>query len=250
MKPRQRQARILEAVAQQGETTVEALAAAFDVSAETIRRDLAQLARAGSLQKVHGGARRPPVLAEGPFADRMAEAAAAKAAIAARVAGLVQPGRTIFVDAGTTTLACAVALADTPGLTVITNSTRVARSLGRGSGRARVFLLGGAFAPDGEATLGARTVAEAAAFAADLALIGPAAVDASGATDADADEAELARMMVRNARAVIVAAHGAKIGRHAAFRICRLDEVAHLVTDEPPGDTFHAALTAAGVALG
>jgi DeoR family glycerol-3-phosphate regulon repressor len=64
MKPRHRQSEIAVLIGREGEMSVEALASRFGASAETIRRDLARLAERGSVQKVHGGARRPKLLAE------------------------------------------------------------------------------------------------------------------------------------------------------------------------------------------
>jgi DeoR family glycerol-3-phosphate regulon repressor len=247
VKPRDRQSAILDVIARAGEATVEALAAEFRVSAETIRRDLAHLAETGALQKVHGGARRPRLLAEGSFAERMAEDAAAKAAIAQKLRDLVAPGDTLFIDTGTTTLAAAEALTTVGRLTVITNSARIAQVMGR---TARVFLLGGSFAPDNAETVGPTAIAQIGQFQADHAVIGVAAVDAgAGAMDADPDEAQVARAMCANAARVVVLAHAAKLGRKAAFRICRLEEMDVLVSDGVPGDAFRAALDAARVEL-
>jgi len=250
MKPRQRQTRILDLVARDGETTVEALAGAFGVSAETIRRDLAALAETGQLQKVHGGARRLRLYAEGSFQERMAEQAAAKAVIAGKLAQMVAPGDTLFIDTGTTTLIAAEALARIARLTVISNSLRVAQVIGRAEVGAKVFLLGGQFAADNAATLGQIAVQQVARFQADHALIGPAAVDAAvGVMYADFDEAQVARAMCDHARNIIVLAHAAKLGRKAAFPVCRLDEIDVLVSDDRPGDAFAAALAAARVEL-
>lgn len=250
LKPRQRQTRILDVVARDGEATVEALSAVFDVSAETIRRDLAALAETGQLQKVHGGARRLRLHAEGSFQERMAENAAAKTVIAGKLAGIVEPGDTLFVDTGTTTLIAAEALARIPRLTVITNSLRVAQLIGRADAGSRVFLLGGLFAADNAETLGQMALQQVARFQADHALIGPAAVDAAvGVMNADFDEAQIARAMCDHARNTIVLAHGAKLGRKAAFHVCRLDEIDVLVCDERPSDAFAAALEAARVDL-
>jgi len=249
VKPRQRQSRILDVVARDGEATVEALAASFDVSAETIRRDLATLAETGVLQKVHGGARRTRLYAEGSFQERMAEHAAAKAVIAEKLAALMEPGDTLFMDTGTTTLFAAEALVRVPRLTIITNSLRIAQVMGRAEA-GKVFLLGGHLSPDNAETLGQMSIESISRFQADYAVIGPAALDASvGAMNADHDEAQIARAMCDNARNRIVLAHGAKLGRKAAHRICRLDEIDVLICDERPGDAFAAALAAAHVDL-
>lgn len=250
VKPKERQGEILALVERDGATTVDQLAAVFEVSAETIRRDLAQLAETGVLQKVHGGARRLRLQAEGSFDDRMSDQAEGKLRIAAKLRQVVEPGDTCFIDTGTTTLACAQALAQVADLTVITNSARIAHVLGRGEGRARVFLLGGSYAPDNGETVGPLAIEQIGQFRADHAVIGAAALDATGgAMDADMDEAAIARAMCAHAGNIIVVAHAEKIGRRAAHRICRLDEIDMLVCDERPPDGFCGALAAADVAL-
>jgi DeoR/GlpR family transcriptional regulator of sugar metabolism len=247
VKPKQRQTRILDVVARDGEATVDGLAVVFDVSAETIRRDLALLAETGALQKVHGGARRLRLHAEGSFQERMADHAAAKQQVAEKVTCLIEPGDTLFIDTGTTTLIVAEALVRIPRLTVMTNSLRVAQVMARADA-SRVFVLGGQLAADNAATLGSMVIESIGRFQADHAIIAPAALDSAvGAMNADLGEAEVSRAMCGNARNVIVLAHGAKLGRKAAFRICPLDQIDMLVTDEKPGDAFAAALAAAGV---
>jgi DeoR/GlpR family transcriptional regulator of sugar metabolism len=248
MKPRERQTLILDVVAQNGAATVDSLAATFDVSAETIRRDLALLATSGALQKVHGGAKRIRLHADGSFQERMSEDADAKRLIAQKLATMIAPGDTLFMDTGTTTLFCAEALADVPRLTVITNSVRIAQTMVRGDHPARVFLLGGAYAADNAETAGPILLEQVARFQADHAVLAVAAIDAvGGATDSDFDEAQTARAMMANATNVIVVAQAAKLGRKAAFRICTLDQIDALVCDDVPDDAFRSALDAAGV---
>jgi len=250
MKPKLRQSRIMDVVAREGGATVDALAEEFGVSAETIRRDLAQLAMSGALQKVHGGARRLRLHAEGSFQERMGEDAAAKQVIAQKLAALVEPGDTLFIDTGTTTLFCAEALADVERLTVITNSFRVAETLSRGAGRARVYLLGGEYAADNAQTTGVLALDQIDRFQADHAVLAVAALDpAVGAANGDFDEAQIARRMMANAAHVIVVAQAAKLGRKAAHRICRLEEIDMLVCDAVPDEAFRAALDAARVEI-
>jgi DeoR family glycerol-3-phosphate regulon repressor len=250
VKPRERQARILEIVGREGAARVEALADTFGISAETVRRDLDALAATGRLHKVRGGARRLKLTTEGSFGERLAEDAAAKEVIAAKLAQEVEPGDTLFLDTGTTTLACAGALAAVPRLTVITNSLHIALRLGEAEARPRVFLLGGAYGAGNAQTVGAMAVAQVARFQADHAVLSVAALDArAGAMDADVNEAQVARAMIDHARQVIVVAARTKIGRRAAFGVCRLDEIDVLVCDGRPEEGFSAALAAAGVAL-
>lgn len=247
MKPKDRQTRIREIVARDGAAAVEALAEAFGVSVETIRRDLSDLASTGALHKVRGGARRIRLATEGSFEERRFEEAEAKAAIARTLAGLVEAGDTLFMDTGTTTLACAEELARRDGLTVITNSHHIAQRLGA-SGRHKVFVVGGTWHAGNAETVGPLAIEQIGRFQADHAVVGVAAIDAeAGAMDADFDEAQVARAMIGCARRVIVLAHRKKFGRRAAHRVCRLDEIDVLVSDGEPEGPFAAALAAAAV---
>lgn len=248
MKPSDRQAEILICVERDGEVSVPALAARFHVSAETIRRDLSHLAETGALQKVHGGARRIRLHVESSFEDRMSEQAAEKGVIAQKLRELISPGDTCFIDTGTTTLACAKALADVQDITIITNSLHIARIMANGQGHPQVFLLGGNYAPDNGETVGPIALAQIAQFHADYAIIGAAALDvAIGSMDANFDEAAIARVMCENASKIIVTAASAKFGKRAAHRVCPLDAIDILVSDTVPGEAFSAALAAARV---
>lgn len=231
MKPQLRQRQVTAVIDQEGHQSVEALAARFAVSAETIRRDLALLVDSGAVQKVHGGARAMRMHSEGSFEERMAENALAKQVIGQKLAALIEPGETLFMDTGSTTLACAEALRAVPRLTIITNSVRIAQTLAQGS-TARVLLLGGRFVPGNDQTIGPDTVAQIAAFRADRAILTPAAIDPeAGIMDSDLDEAQVARCMNKHARDTIIVAALAKFGRRAAHRVCRFEDVNILVTE-------------------
>ncbi|RYH09639.1 DeoR/GlpR family DNA-binding transcription regulator [Tropicimonas sp. IMCC6043] len=248
MKPKDRQARILEIVARQGEVSVEALAAMFGMSLETARRDLQALASVGALQKIRGGARRFKLLTEGSHRERLVEDAGAKAEIGRKLAEIVEDGDTLFMDTGTTTLACADALAIRGGLTVITNSLGIAQRLGEQPAGHRLYLLGGAYGADNSQTLGASVIEQIERFQADHAILTVSALDAeAGAMDADFDEAQIARSMIEQARNAVVLAHSKKFGHRAAFRVCRLAKIDVLVSEMPPGGQLADALKAAGV---
>lgn len=250
MKPKQRQARVLDVIEREGEVTVDTLAVDFGVSAETIRRDLAVLVEEGSVQKIHGGARRMRLHAEGTFDERMDEAAAGKSEIARKLAQIVKPGDTCLIDTGSTTLACAHALSGTAGLTIVTNSVRIAHVMARGTGDARVHLIGGIYAPDNGESIGADAIEQIGRFRGDYAIVGVAALDmAAGAYAANFDEASIARAMCSSARKVVVVAHVDKFGRQAAHRICRLDEIDILICDGPPEPQIRLALQSASVTL-
>lgn len=250
MKPHERQPQIEAIIRREGEVSVEMLAARFDVSAETIRRDLGLLAERGRVQKVHGGARRPLLVAEPSFGEREVVSAAEKAQIGRRLADAVIPGETLFVDTGSTTLAAAEPLAAIPGLTVITNSCRLAERLAQAGSDAVIHLLGGRYGADNAQTTGSAAIEQIALFRADRAVVTVAAFDPQeGAMDASLDEAQVARAMIRHARAVTVLADATKFGRHAAYAVCGTEEIDLVISDERLAKAHKEALADKGVEL-
>jgi DeoR family glycerol-3-phosphate regulon repressor len=250
MKPHERQPQIEAIIRREGEVSVEMLAARFDVSSETIRRDLGTLAETGRVQKVHGGARRPLLIREPSHDDREPTAAEAKAAIGRRLADAVEPGETLFIDTGSTTLATAGALATIPNLTIITNSCRLAERLARAGSDATIHLLGGLYESDNAQTTGAAVIEQLQTFRADRAILTVAAVDPDyGAMDASLDEAQIARAMIRSARSVIVLSDAGKFGRHAAFAVCATEDIDLIISDGQLDKAHREALAAKGVDL-
>jgi DeoR family glycerol-3-phosphate regulon repressor len=170
--------------------------------------------------------------------------------IAENAALLISPGQTLFIDTGSTTLMCAEEIGKIAGLTVITNSTRIAAVLAERGNRTSVFLLGGRFDGDNHETAGPAAIAAAQSFHADHALITIGALDESaGATDYNYEEAQVARAMLDNAANLVVVADASKFQRKAAFGVCPLERINALVTDRRPQGTLLSALSAAGVEL-
>jgi len=250
MKPHERQPQIEAIIRREGEVSVEMLAARFDVSSETIRRDLGALAELGRVQKVHGGARRAQLIREPSHDERETTAAKAKAAIGRRLNDLVEPGETLFIDTGSTTLATAGALAQIPNLTIITNSCRLAERVARAGSDAAIHLLGGRYGVDNAQTTGAAVIEQLQSFRADRAILTVAAIDPEyGAMDASLDEAQIARAMIRSARTVTVLADASKFGRHAAFAVCATEDIDLIISDGQLDKAHREALAAKGVDL-
>lgn len=245
IKPSIRQARIVDLVSQQDAVTVEGLAADFNISPETIRRDLSILADAGHVRKVHGGARAAQLQEEGPFKDRMNKNTLAKRVIAEKVARLVSPRQTIFLDTGTTTLICAEVLARIDGLKVITNSCQIASTFANGSGGADIYLLGGQYRGDNAQSVGAITVEEVGRYNADCAIITVSALDTCGAMDVSHEEAQVARAMLAASSRTVVAADSTKFNQRTVFNVCELSQIDTLVVDAAPTDEKLAEAIAA-----
>ncbi len=248
MNPSARRTKIANLIRQRDHVTVNELAEILNTSRETIRRDLTELAQAGKVQKFHGGASVPIIAGEGPFRDRMGKNAAAKMQIAAAAAKIVSPGETIFIDTGSTTLYLAEQLAEIPNLTVVTNSTKIARIVSAEPVPARTFLLGGEFHGDNRQTIGSMAIAQVQSFRAHHAILTIGALDArTGLMDYSIEEAQLARAMVEQAEALTILVDSSKFEQIASFEVCGLAKVTNLVCDTPPSDKISTALIEANV---
>lgn len=245
MRPQWRRERILERVRESERVTVGELADWLRSSHETIRRDLSYLAATGRIRKFHGGAALANIHREGPLAARLGEFAREKRAVAAAAAELFAPGSSLFIDVGSTTLLFAEALCVRQDLTVITNGLDIARKFS-GAG-IKVFLTGGEFKPATAELVGTLAIEQIGRFFASDAVLTVAGLNARGAMDFQLDEAQVARAMVAQARAVTVIADGSKLGRDALFQVCPLDAIDRLIVDCPPERALADALAVARV---
>ncbi len=248
MNPINRRDEILAIVRRKKRVHVDELAHHLHISRETIRRDLTELARAGKIQKFHGGAELPGVKGEGRFQERMAENVPAKVAIASRATQLVTPGETLFIDTGSTTLYFAEKLAEIPNLTIVTNSAEIARISSSAPGATQVFLLGGEFNGDNRQTVGSMAIAQIRSFRAHHAILTISAIDErTGIMDFNIHEAQIARAMIKQAESVTVLADSSKFGRIASFEVCEMNRITNLVCDRPPVTPLLHKLRDAGV---
>lgn len=247
IRPGIRQAEIHDIVARRGEVSVDDLAAKFDASPETIRRDLTVLAGAGHVRKIHGGARSLTVQGEGEFDVRMRRNTLAKHQIAEKLLDLVKPHMTLFIDTGSTTLICAQSLARIKGLTVITNSTSIAAAFDQGRGGAEIYLLGGRYSGGNAQTVGSAVISQIATYRADMAIITVGAISAGGGMDFSNHEAQVARAMMVASNQVTVVADHKKFNRCAPFIVSDLNGIDQVVFDKTPDDTLMTALQAAEI---
>jgi len=250
-----RRERILELVREHRRVSVDRLSANFGTSPETIRRDLADLARQGLLRKFHGGASLPDPAAsagagqaeEGSFQLRLTQFTAEKCAIARRAARLFRPGETLFIDAGSTTLAFAEELVSVPKLTVITNAIGIAQAAAtRGQG-CRAFLLGGEVDPEVRETLGALVLEQIRRFHTAHVVLTVGAITPQGIFDFSVEETEVARAMIGQAASLTVLADSSKFDRTGLFQVAPLARLQRLVTDRAPNGAVAEALAEAGV---
>ena len=249
MLPAQRREAILAQVRAQGAASAEELSRSLRVSVETIRRDLRDLRDQGLLNRVHGGATRPfHQSSEGSFAARSTLNLVRKQAIAALAASLVGAQETIVIDTGTTPLQLARVLPASFRGRVLTNSVLVAAEL---SGRSAIELLlcGGQVRPGDGACSGAHAEAFFADFYADKAFLGAGGVHPeAGLTDYYPAEAATRRTIIAHSAATYVLADSSKLGFIAVHRVCALDRLTGVITDDEENPGACAAL-AAGTTL-
>jgi DeoR/GlpR family transcriptional regulator of sugar metabolism len=222
---------ILERLRTDGKVVATELSAALDVSPDTVRRDLRELADAGLLRRVHGGAL-PPAVGAATYATRLEQAPDAKAAIARATVRLLRDGQVILLDAGTTTLEVARHLPPGLAATVITNSPPVAVELAEHKG-IEVVVLGGSLAKDAKALVGASTVDALRQVRADVLVLGVCSVHPEiGITALDHQESQVKRAMIANAAEVVAVLSAEKLGSAAPYVIAPIEELTYLVTDE------------------
>lgn len=234
MYPEERQQAIAAQVISRGRASVAELAQNFEVTTETVRRDLAILDRAGVLRRVHGGAvpTRALHLVEPSVDQRETTRAEHKQAIARAAAEfLPQSGSTVLIDAGTTTAKLAALLPADRELLVLTNSVPIAARLA-GAGSVSLQLLGGRVRGLTQACVGDQTVATLESLRVDIAFIGTNGLSVRhGASTPDPDEAAVKRAMVASANFVVLLADSSKVGREEFVSFAPLSSLDVVVTD-------------------
>jgi DeoR family glycerol-3-phosphate regulon repressor len=244
-----RHGEILRLVREEGTISIADLAARLDVSLETVRRDVKPLTNDGSVLKMHGAIGLPSLAGEAPFERRMRENADAKRAIAKHIAATIRDGESVMLDTGTTTSFLARELLGHRRLTVVTNSSDIARTLATVNGN-KVYMAGGELRSDSGAAFGASAIEFVSRFSVNHAVVTAGAVDAStGIMDYDLDEAEFARMVVSRGMRALVATDHSKFGRQGLVKVCSFSGFHELVTDRMPPRDITAAIGEAGARL-
>jgi DeoR family glycerol-3-phosphate regulon repressor len=241
---------LLQAVREQGSASVEELAQRFQVTLQTVRRDVTLLASAGLLARFHGGVRVPGSTTENiAYRQRQHLHDEAKRRIARCVARAVPNGCSLLINIGTTTEAIARELLRHEGLRVITNNLNVAAILSDNA-RCEVIVAGGVVRSRDRGIIGEATVDFIRQFKVDIGLIGISGIEADGTLrDFDYREVKVARAIVEHSREVWLAADSSKFNRPAMVELARLNHIDTLFTECLPPDPFPALLAEAGVNL-
>jgi DeoR family transcriptional regulator, glycerol-3-phosphate regulon repressor len=233
-----RQTEILEIARAEGRVVVESLAERFGVTLQTIRRDLSELADAGKLARVHGGAVMPSGVSNIRYDERRNLNADAKAAIGRACAQAIPDNSSLFLNIGTTTEAVARELLLHRNLTVVTNNMNVANIL-MANDSCDVIVAGGMVRRTDGGLVGDITAQAIENFKVDCAIIGTSALDADGdLLDYDVQEVRVSRAILRQSRRACLVADASKLGRSAPVRVVSLADVAAIYTDLPLPDAL------------
>lgn len=256
MTPQQRLNALLELVSERGNVSIADITGELGVSAATARRDLATLAEQRLVTRTHGGAAALGTGYELPLQYKIARQAEAKTAIGRAAVAMIQPGDTVGVNGGTTTTEVAreigrcdrFATAGTEiGVTLVTNALNIAFELSVRS-NVKIVVTGGVARPQTYELVGPLVRQTLDEFALDVVVLGVDGLTTQyGATTVHEGEAEVSRHFVSVARKVIVVADSTKMMRATFARICPLDRLHVLVTDQPVPPVLAAALDDAGV---
>lgn len=207
------------------------LATELNVSEDTIRRDLKELAEAGKLKKVHGGAM---AISTVPFeyAARIELNLDGKRKMAAEAAKLIQPGMLVFIDGGTTTQLIAEFLPAGLNATFVTHSAANAIAFSN-CRTSKVIVLGGTLVQELLINEGPEVLTALDRINADLAVISVQGLNAeNGGTVSHYQDSLVKQAFVRRASEVALVCGKEKIGFALHYTVCSLSDLDYLVTDE------------------
>jgi DeoR family glycerol-3-phosphate regulon repressor len=245
----ERQERILDLVRRHGFVTIDDLAAQFDVTPQTIRRDINQLSKQNLLRRYHGGAGMASTVENVAYQTRQILCQEEKRQIARMLARHIPDGASLFINIGTTTEEVARALTGHENLKIITNNLNVAATMSANTGF-EVTIAGGVVRSRDGGIIGEAAVDFVRQFKVDYGIIGISGIDGDGSLlDFDYREVRVARAIIDNARRVCLVVDHTKFGRSAMARLANIGDVDAVYTDRPPPEAIQKILAANKVDL-
>jgi DeoR family glycerol-3-phosphate regulon repressor len=237
-----RHEQIVELVTQKGFVSIEDLASYFDVTPQTMRRDINTLASENRVRRFHGGASAAPSTQNTEYAKRKHLQSPEKERIARAVAEQIPDQASLFINIGTTNEAIAKALLHHTGLKIITNNLHVAAIVG-GKEDFEVIIAGGKVRSKDGGIIGEATLDFVKQFRVDFGIIGISGIDDDGALlDFDYQEVRVSQAIITNSREVVLAADHTKFGRQAMIKLGNLSDIHTFVTDRLPDKHYLPAL--------
>ncbi|RQP17777.1 DeoR/GlpR family DNA-binding transcription regulator [Parapedobacter defluvii] len=242
MRKDKRQALILREVDLHNKVLSVDLSEQLNVSDDTIRRDIKELAAEGKIIRVHGGAVSKSFVT--PFnADNIVYAANAKAHIARKALSLIKNSMVILTEGGTTMLELAKTIPTALKATFITISPQVAITLAQHESL-DVISIGGKLTKNANLHIGASVVNQLAGLKADLCILGANAFSSEeGLTDLDWEVVQVKKALIRSAKKVAVISISEKLNTVKWLNICSANQVDYLITELDPTDQLLSSFT-------
>ena len=246
-----RRTELLQLVGARGFLRVGDASDALGVSEVTIRADLTELEKRGSIARVHGGAMLSGAVRETSLESSRQQQVVAKRAIGERVAQLISSGQSVFLDVGSTALAVAHALVERRelhDLVVVTNGLSIALALEAAMPRFTVIVTGGTLRPLQHSLVNPYASALIESLRVDIAVVGCNGVHpVDGVTNVNLPETEVKRQVIGHARRCILIADGSKIGVTELGVVGATSDFEVLITSGAAPDGAIEQLEAAGL---
>ena len=249
MKPRQRQAAILEHLQSQGKCSVEELAQHFDTTGTTIRKDLVTLENAGTVIRTYGGVVLNKDEADPPIDHKTLINTHKKARIAEAAVRFIHDGDSLILDAGSTVLQMVPLLSRFNNITVMTNSLHIVNALAELDNEQTILMPGGTFRKKSASFHGQLAENAFEQFSFDKLFMGTDGIDLNAGVTTFNEVYTVSKAMCNAAREVILMADSSKFGRKSPNIVCGLERVDKLITDADIDPEFQRALEAKGIAV-
>ncbi|MCC9167822.1 DeoR/GlpR family DNA-binding transcription regulator [Pontibacter harenae] len=228
----ERQAFIIKQINLHNKVLSSDLSLKLNVSEDTVRRDLNELAESGKILKVHGGALSKSF--HYPFQQSDVYAKESKKEIARKVIQLLQDEMIVLVGGGTTMIEVARMVPDSLKCTFFTVSPLVALELAERS-NINIFLLGGQLSKNSHINIGAQVVSQLSEIKVDLCILGTNSVSVEdGVTDSDWEVVQVKKAMIKSAKKTVIMSISEKLGSNQNMTVCELNAIHYLVTDLSP----------------
>ena len=236
-----RQRSILDLVKEHGFVATDRMVKHFNVTPQTIRRDINTLCDMRLLQRFHGGASINGNTQNDPYQERQQAGTRAKQRIAKMAAAKIPNGSSLFLNIGTTPEALAMELQQHEGLRIVTNNINIANML-RQNDTFDVMIAGGLVRRSDGGIVGEATTDFIKQFRLDIGVLGISGIDRDGTLlDFDYQEIRSAQAIIENSKQVYLVADYQKFGRRAMIRMGDYSDIDHFFTDsEPPADFMDA----------
>lgn len=246
MLKRERQAYILHQVNLHNKVLSADLSHHINVSDDTIRRDLQELAEAGKLIKVHGGALSPS-FHNGHHTSREVYSYSQKKTIAQKAASLIQDGMFVLTSGGTTIIELARALPMNLHATFISGSIPAIFEY-MNHPNIDVIVIGDKISKNSKITVGLEAISRIRQLKADLCFMGINAINTdNGVSDNDWEVVQIKKAMIESAQRLVCLTISEKINSQQPIQVCDCRKIDTLITELPSNDPLLRPYSEAGI---